>query len=317
MEQLVKDVYAIRKDMREQKRKSKFPLLMLSPFFFLVTIFIIVPVILMLVMSFTDMGLSLKWNFIGTENFEKIFGHPDIPKIIGRTLFFVAISTFFSVIGSIFVVVITTYYLDIVYCRENLGLLFRIIWLLPSLTPSVVYMFIWRFVLGPQEYGMLNKILLWLNMPSVAWFTDSAFPIVIFVCCLASASGSIILFSSAIRQIPNNIIQSAKVDGASSLYICRKIVLPYLAWPIMQKTLWSVLGFFTTYEMIRLLTMGGPMGKTTTYAYYIYQNAYIYRTYGLGAALSVFMVAMSIVFGFVILRLFRVDKQMRAPRMDI
>lgn len=99
--------------------------------------------------------------------------------------------------------------------------------------------------------------------------------------------------------------------------ICFKIVLPYLSWPITQKTLWSILGNFTTYEAIRLLTNGGPMGSTTTYAYYIYQNAYSYMTYGYGAALSVFMVMMSITMGMIMLKVFKVDKQLRTPRMDI
>ena len=85
----------------------------------------------------------------------------------------------------------------------------------------------------------------------------------------------------------------------------------------MQKTLWSILGNFTLYESIRLLTNGGPMGKTTTYSYYIFQNAYTYYTYGYGAALSVFLVAMSITIGLIMLRVFKVDKQMRIPRMDI
>ena len=222
-----------------------------------------------------------------------------------------------SLIGSLFVVVITTYYLDIVYKRKNLGLLFRIIWLIPSLTPTIVFMFIWRFVFGPESYGLINQMLIFFGLPTVQWFTTSSFALLILAGCLRSASGSIILFSSAISQIPGSILQSAKVDGASNFSILRKIVLPYLSWPITQKTLWSILGNFTAYESIRLLTNGGPMGKTVTYAYYIYQNAYQFHNYGYGAALSVFMVGMSIIFGLIMLRVFKVNQQMRVPRMDI
>lgn len=306
-----------KEDLRALRHKHRFPFLMMAPFLILTFIFVCVPVFLMLLMSFTDMGISLKWNFIGLSNYKRLFGYPDIGKIILRTLMFVGVNTVCSVLGSIFVVTITTYYLDIVYKRKNLGLLFRIIWLIPSLTPSMVLAFIWRFVFGPESYGLLNQMLQTMNLPTVDWFSGFSMQILMFSCCLGSASGSIILFSSAIQQIPESIVQSARVDGAGNFYICRRIVLPYLRWPITQKTLWSILGNFTTYEAIRLLTNGGPMGSTTTYAYYIYQNAYQYRTYGYGATLSVFMVALSAGIGLIILRMFRMDKQMRAPRMDI
>ncbi len=317
MENSMKDAHTLRADKLAIRRKQLFPFMMMSPFLILTLIFVCIPIVLMIVMSFTDMGISLEWNFIGLANYKKIFGYPGLDKIILRTLLFVGINTVLSVLGSIFVVIITTYYLDIVYRRENLGLLFRIIWLIPNLTPTIAFMFIWRFVFGPADYGLINMMLQSIGLPTINWFTKYSMEILVLFCCLRSASGSIILFSSAIRQIPDHIIQSAKVDGASSLYICRRIVLPYLSWPIMQKTLWSILGNFTMYEAIRLLTNGGPMGKTTTYAYYIFQNAYTYHTYGYGAALSVFLVAMSIVIGLIMLRVFKIDKQMRIPRMDI
>ncbi|MGI6691281.1 MAG: carbohydrate ABC transporter permease [Christensenellales bacterium] len=306
-----------RADARALRRKKRFPYLMMSPFLVLTLVFVCVPIVLTLLMSFTDMGITLQWNFIGLTNYRKAFGYPGMEAIILRTFLFVFLNVVLSLIGSLFVVVITTYYLDIVYKRKNLGLLFRIIWLIPSLTPTIVFMFIWRFVFGPESYGLINQMLIFFGLPTVQWFTTSSFALLILAGCLRSASGSIILFSSAISQIPSSILQSAKVDGASNFSILRKIVLPYLSWPITQKTLWSILGNFTAYESIRLLTNGGPMGKTVTYAYYIYQNAYQFHNYGYGAALSVFMVGMSIIFGLIMLRVFKVNQQMRVPRMDI
>ncbi|MCK9548212.1 MAG: sugar ABC transporter permease [Sphaerochaeta sp.] len=314
---LLKDRATLTADRKAIKRKQRFPFLMMLPFFVPVIVFVVVPIILMLVMSFTDMKFTLKWNFIGFDNYRRIFGYPDMSKILARTLLLVVGNTTLSVLGSIFVVVITTYYLDIVYRRKNLGLLFRIIWLIPNLTPTIVFMFIWRFMFGPEGYGMINKMLAAIGLPAMNWFTNWSMQLLLASMSLSSASGSIILFSSAIRQIPESIVQSAKVDGAGNFYICRRIVLPYLRWPITQKTLWSILGNFTAYESIRLLTGGGPMGSTVTYAYYIYQNAYQYHTYGYGAALSVFMVLMSITMGLIMLRVFQVDKQLRVPRMDI
>ena len=307
----------MRADRRAMLRTQLFPLAMMSPFLIMVTIFVIAPIIIMICLSFTDFGGSMTGKFIGLTNYKQIFRYPGMGKILNQTLLFVSVSVVFSVLGSIIIVIITTYYLDIVYKRKKLGLLFRVIWLIPDLTPTIVYMFMWRFIFGAADYGFINKCLEAVGLPSVAWFTTFSMVILLFTTILRSSSGSIILFSSAISQIPENVIYSAKVDGASPLTICFKIVLSYLRWPIMQKTLWTILGSFCTYESIRLLTSGGPMGTTTTYAYYIYENAYKYQQYGYGAALSVFMVIMSCCIGLIILRIFNIDKQIRDPRMDI
>ena len=304
-------------DRRGERARYRFPLLMMTPFMIMIIIFVVIPVIVMIVMSFTDMDVKMAWHFIGFNNYRKIFGYPKFKQIIVRTLLFVLFDVFFSVLGSIFVCIITTYYLDIVYQRKNLGLFYRILWLIPNLTPQIVYMLIWKLCFGAEGYGLINNMLAALHLPTVDWFTKASFQLLVFVNCLKSASGSIILFSSAIQQIPQSIIQSARVDGAGNMRICMKIVLPYLKWPITQKTLWSILGNFTAYESIRLFTNGGPMGGTTTYAYYIYQNAYSYYRYGYGAALSVFLVCISILLGMVMLHIFKVDKQLHKSRMDI
>ncbi len=311
------DSRRITEDRRGERRRYRFPLLMMTPFILMVIIFVVIPVILMIVMSFTDMDVKMAWHFVGFKNYTKIFGYPKFKQIIIRTLLFVFFDVLFSVLGSIFVCIITTYYLDIVYQRKSMGLFYRILWLIPSLTPQIVYMLIWKLCFGAEGYGLVNNMLTALHLPAVDWFTTSSFQLLVFVNCLKSASGSIILFSSAIQQIPQTIIQSARVDGAGNLKICFKIVLPYLKWPITQKTLWSILGNFTAYESIRLFTNGGPMGSTTTYAYYIYQNAYSYYRYGYGAALSVFLVAVSVILGMVMLHIFKVDKQLYKSRMDI
>ena len=108
---------------------------MMTPFLLMVIVFVVIPVITMILMSFTDMDPKMSWHFIGLKNYTKIFGYPKLGQIITRTFLFVGFDVVFSVLGSIFVCIITTYYLDIVYQRKNLGLVFRIVWLIPSLTP--------------------------------------------------------------------------------------------------------------------------------------------------------------------------------------
>ncbi len=306
-----------REDRKSRFRRYKFPFMMTAPLIICVTLFVVIPVIIMIVMSFTKMNSGMRWDFIGFANYRKLLRYPRLKAIILRTLLFVFLNVVFSLIGSIVVCIVTTYYLDMVYQRPNLGLFYRIIWLVPDLTPQLVYVTVWRLFFGARGYGMLNNFLEAIHLPAIDWFTKGSFAILIFINCLKSASGSVILFSSAIRQVPQHIIQSAQVDGAGNLKICWKIVIPYLKWPITQKTLWSILGSFTTYEVIRLLTDGGPRLSTMTYAFYIYDTAIKSFEYGYGAALSVFLVLFSTILGLIMLRVFNVDKQLRSSRMDI
>ena len=314
---MAEDKKRMRADRRAMRSKYRFSYLMTAPLLILVAIFVVIPVITMIVMSFTSMNSAFKWNFIGIQNYVKLLHFPKLKEIILRTLLFVVTNVVFSLFGSIVVCIVTTYYLDMVYQRPNMGLFYRIIWLIPELTPQLVYVTVWKLFFGASGYGVLNNFLTALNLPTVDWFTKSSFTILVFINCLKSASGSIILFSSAIRQVPQHILQSAKVDGAGSFYICRRIVLPYLKWPITQKTLWSILGSFCTYEVIRLLTDGGPRMQTMTYAFYIYDTAISNHQYGYGAAMSVFMVCFSVILGLIMLRVFKVNKQLRPSRMDI
>ncbi|HHX37105.1 MAG TPA: sugar ABC transporter permease [Clostridiaceae bacterium] len=317
MKQLTMAEIDQREDRKARRRSKRFPFMLMSPFFVLTGIFVIVPILIIFVMSFTDMGLTLEWNFIGFETYTRLFADPALKTILLRTFLFVVLATICSVLSSIFITVITTFYLDVIYRKENAGIIFRIIWLLPSLTPSVVYAFIWNYVFGPTDYHLMNIVRSWFDLEPITWFALYPQQILFLAVVITSASSSIILFSAAVRQIPPHIIQAAQVDGATPLYICRKIVLPYLRWPITQKTLWSVLIYFCTYEIIFLLTKGGPAGKTTTFAYYVYQNAFNLKKFGMGAALAVVLVAMSAILGLLVLRAFKVNEQLQEPRMDI
>jgi multiple sugar transport system permease protein len=106
-------------DNRAKLKTQVFPFAMLSPFLIITTIFVVIPIIIMFCLSFTDFNFSMKGSFIGLENYRQIFRYPNMGQILMQTFLFVAVSVVFSVLGSIFIVIITTFYLDIVYKRKK------------------------------------------------------------------------------------------------------------------------------------------------------------------------------------------------------
>ena len=154
-------------------------------------------------MSFTDMGLTLEWNFIGFKTYARLFARP--PKNYHPAhIHIVILGTICSVLSSIFITVITTFYLDTIYRKENAGIIFRIIWLLPSLTPSVVYAFIWNYVFGPTDYHLMNIVRSWFGLEPITWFALYPQQILFLAVVITSASVRLFCFQRRVK-IPLHI----------------------------------------------------------------------------------------------------------------
>ncbi len=115
-------------------RKKSLPWLMLSPFLILVFVFYFLPVVLIAVNAFTGMDSALEWNFIGLSNFKKMLLDPNIIEIFKNTFIYVFFTLLINVFFGLALGLLTTYFIQ----KENIGLLFRTIWMLPRISPPVV-----------------------------------------------------------------------------------------------------------------------------------------------------------------------------------
>lgn len=195
---------------------------------------------------------------------------------------------------------------------------YRILWLIPSLFPSVVFAIFWKYLFDPTENGFLNKIGIGMGMVDepVSWITRYAMLIVIIGTVVGSVSGNVILLSSSINSIPQDLYKAARVDGASERSIICKIILPTLKWPLMYITITSLISFVSSYFFIMLLTNGGPMRDTTTLALYSYQQAFQLKYYGYGAALSMLVVAIAFALTMILIKLFDFDALVKPSRIE-
>ena len=103
-----------------------------------------------------------------------------------------------------------------------------------------------------------------------------------------------IIFTAAIRGIPEHLFHAARVDGAGTLAQIRFITLPALRWPISFVTIYQTLSLLVSFEYILLLTKGGPFYDTTVYALYVYRRAFESGQYGYGAALALFLIVIGV-----------------------
>lgn len=260
----------------------------LSPFLVLVTLLYILPAVLTVIMAFTGLDKTFVWKFVGLKNFQRVFMDPNTPVIVANTVIYVGLCILLTLIIDLFFAIMTTYFIK----SERSSSIFKAILMIPMITPSVVYSVLWIWLLSSTSGGFLNRIVMGLTgMESpINWIAKYPMTVVICAKLLTSIAYGTVIFSSAIKSIPENQFKAARVDGAKEWEIVRAIILPNLQFHIMFIALWETLGLLTDYVTILLITDGGPGKASETWALSAYHKAFIDGKYGYGAAISLILI---------------------------
>ena len=291
----------------------------MGPAGLLVTLFFFIPVIILLWLSLTNMSSSNFGHpdFIGLENYTRLFSDKFFPKILGNTFFYVGLTlSCFNVGLALALALLTT------HINRRAGFFFRVIWLLPRLTPSVIYIMMWKRLAADEPFGIINQLLIPLGVEPRFWLNSNPWLFVILANGFVGASFGMIIFTSAIESIPRDYIIAAKVDGASTLQIIRDITLPLIKWPLLFVTTYQTLSLLTSFEYILLLTNGGPgLYKTEVWALTAYKRAlstyFGNNQWGYGAAWGFILVIIGIALSIVYLRVFNFNALVQEPRIDV
>ncbi|PIO97269.1 carbohydrate ABC transporter permease [Pleomorphomonas carboxyditropha] len=250
-----------------------------------------------------------------TGNFARLLSSPDTLRLIVNTVFYVAATLSFTVFVGLFLA-IGTFYLP----PATAGV-FSVLWLLPRLTPVVLYAVMWKWF--TWEGGFVYTAAEALGLPAFNYMKGSvptAWTIVILVNGFIGASFSMILFSSALKAIPIQQLWASEVDGASRWQQVRYIVLPQLRWPILFVVSYQTLSLLSSYQEIWLTTNGGPGRTTSVWALESFNTALNNYTgdlqYGLGAAMAVMLVVVGVTLSVIYLRLFRFDDLVGRPKIE-
>jgi inositol-phosphate transport system permease protein len=157
-------------------------------------------------------------------------------------------------------------------------------------------------VVGAENYDML---------------TDNPWLVIVLVNGFVGASMGMVIFTSAIKSIPPQLIMAATVDGANTLQRIRHVTLPAIAWPVMFVTMYQTLSLLTSYEYILLVTDGGPLYQTEVWSLYIFHVAISDFEFGYGAGLSLGLMAIGAIVVFVGWRVFGFGKHTAPPRIEV
>jgi inositol-phosphate transport system permease protein len=293
----------------------------LLPAIALVLTFFIIPGILLAILSFTDLSsanFSQPWNFIGLDNYERLFSDPFFPKIARNTFFYVFTTLVLFNLGLALVLALVTTNIP-----RRQGFFFRLVWLLPRLTPSVVYILMWKRIASADPFGIYNQLVPGFLGASGGnlFLGGSPWTFVILTNGFVGASFGMIIFTSALMSIPEDLITAAKVDGASTWRIIRDIKLPLIKWPLLFIATYQTLSLLTSFEYILLLTEGGPgLFTTEVWALTAYKRAFSSyfgnSQWGYGATWAVVLVVIALVLAIVYVKIFRFSELVDEPRIE-
>ncbi|MBO8165796.1 MAG: sugar ABC transporter permease [Kosmotoga sp.] len=288
--------------------------LFLGPGVILALIFFLAPVILTIALSLTDMDYRFNWDFVGFQNFIDIAHDFLIGMVIKNTLVYVGFTLAFFNIGLALLLSLLTTSIS-----ERSGTFFRLIWMLPRLTPSVVYGLLWLWIFDSTRFGLLNSVreMLFGNVEPLDFLSQHPMVVIILANGFVGASFGMILFTSAIKSIPRDYLYAASVDGAGWFFKVRKVILPLLKWQILFTTAYQTLSLLTSFEYILIITDGGPVFSTEVWALYTYHNAFENFRFGFGASLSLILVIIGLVASLIYLRIFKFKEMIQEPRIEV
>ena len=263
----------------------RFGYLFVSPAVLILSIVILAPIVLAIITSFYDYTLINRSfeNFIGLKNY---FASVSNEKFIHSsivTIFFVLLVVLFEfLIGFLIAILLNQV--------EKFRNIYYFILLIPLLINPVVVGLIWRMFLHPQ-LGILNYLIGLIGIDPVNWLGDpqNAFITIIFVDIWHQVSFMIILLLAGLASIPEEPYEAARVDGANAFQQFRDITLPYMRPVIIITLLIRLIFALKTYDLIYIMTKGGPGDATDLISYYIYRSAFIGLDLGQAASMSVIL----------------------------
>ena len=248
-------------------------------------IFIIIPVICSFALSFAKWDLLNPVEFTGLDNYLELFSSAVFYKIFGNTVVF-AVST------SVFGVIIPIILASILNTKIRGSEFYKSAYFLPFITPMVVIAIVWTWIFDPN-IGFVNRVLQihinWLYDP------DFAMPALIIVSVWKLIGYNMIIFLSSFSTIDQSIFEAVKIDGANSFETFRNITIPLLSSTIFFVVIITAVSSFQVFDLIYLMTQGGPFDSTNVLVYSIYKDAFEYFNVGRASAAAYVLFAVILV----------------------
>ncbi|MEU4482530.1 sugar ABC transporter permease [Micromonospora sp. NPDC023966] len=269
-----------------------------APFTVLFTVFMALPVVVSLAMSFTDLRSTdlrnpLAVNVVGIDNYTRLFSDQLFLRSSVNTLVFVVVGVPLTMVLAL--AAATALNSGFVRFRA----LFRVGFYLPVVASIVALSVVWRFLLDP-EVGLVNNLLRLVGIDGPNWLYDSklALPSLIVMAAWRNFGFLMVIFLAGLQAVPADLYEAATLDGATRWQQFRNVTLPMLRPTLLFGGVVTGIGYLQFFEEPLVMTQGGPLSSTLSVSFHIY-NQFGFGNYGYAAAgsyvLFLAIVALSVV----------------------
>ncbi len=273
--------------------KEKFKTgLFLFPALFIYIIVVVFPTVYSLFLSFCDWnGLGAK-KFVGLKNYIQLF--------TSDSVFYTALrNNIIWIILTICLTVLLALLLALVLNRSFRGrIVYRAIFYFPYMLSWIIVGIIWKWMYNPN-FGLINQVLGMVGLDSLkgAYLSNTKMALYcVFIAALWQGLGQPMLyFLAGLQTLPNDILEAAKIDGAGKFNLFFRVIVPMLKETFVIVLATQIIASMKVYDIVYVMTDGGPANSTQTLATYMYNQTFTYSNLGVGSAIATVMVLIMMV----------------------
>lgn len=266
--------------------------LFLLPAMLLLLVFLVYPTVYTVLLSFDRGRNGVLGRWVGLDNYERVFTDPD----------FLDLSTFppsgalwNNVLWIIFytsIVIFLGLVIAVIAARVRYESVVKAVVFLPMAIAATALAVIWKFVYSPDaNIGLLNAVLGNVGVAPISWLGDQGLVnyALIAVGIWGSVGFATVILSAALKSIPAEVVEAARVEGANELQVFFRITVPMVSLPISVLAVTLVVNVIKLFDLIFVMTAGGPGKASRVIAFTMYQQAFEAGQYGFGSAVVVVM----------------------------
>jgi multiple sugar transport system permease protein len=293
---------AARRPRTRRGRRAAGQVLPMVPALALLVLFFLGPILWCVYASFTDVALTGATastpHLIGLRNYRRMLDDPQFRQSLWLTVVFVLGSAVIGQnVGGMILALLMKSRSRI--ARAVVGAIVVGAWVMPELVAG----FVWYAFLADD--GTLNAILRGTGLHTKSWLYATPLLAVTIANIWRGTAFSMLVYSAALSNVPDELLEAAAVDGASAYRRLRHITLPLMRRAVMTNLMTITLQTLAVFTLVFVMTGGGPGTKSQTLPIYMYQSAFKFYQLGYGAALAIVLLAVGAVFSVVYLRMMR------------
>jgi len=286
------------------KAETRAAYLFLAPALLVIAVFFLLPVAASLLLSFTDydiyaVGAPANARFVALANYARLLRDPVFWKALTNTCYFALVGGPLSVAVSLAAALLVNARL------VRFKGFFRTVFFAPVVTTLVAVAIVWRYLYHPR-YGLINEALGWVGIGPIDWLGDTrwAMPAIILLAVWKNFGYNMVIFIAGLQNVPEQLYEAARLDGANAWQQFRRITLPMLAPTFFFVGVITMIGYLQLFAEPYVMTRGGePLNATLSVVLYMYKEGFRWWNMGYAAAIAFLLFAVILLATLLQLRL--------------